>query len=54
MVAGLVMLIRGLELRLFPLAEAMARAFARKVSLATPFAFAFSSGFGATVAEPAL
>lgn len=53
-VAGLAMFIRGLELGLFPLGEAMAHAFARKGSLAALFAFAFSLGFGTTVAEPAL
>ena len=53
-VAGLTMFIRGLELGLFPLGEAMAHAFARKGSLVALFAFAFSLGFGTTVAEPAL
>ena len=53
-VAGLAMFIQGLELGLFPLGEAMARAFARKGSLVALFAFAFFLGFGTTVAEPAL
>ena len=53
-VAGLTMFIQGLELGLFPLGEAMAHAFARKGSLVALFAFAFSLGFGTTVAEPAL
>ena len=53
-VAGLAMFIQGLELGLFPLGEAMARAFAHKGSLVALFAFAFGLGFGTTVAEPAL
>lgn len=53
-VAGLTLFIQGLEMGLFPLGEAMAHAFARKGSLVVLFAFAFSLGFGTTVAEPAL
>ena len=53
-VAGLVMFVQGLEMGLFPLGEAMARAFARKGSLVALLAFAFALGFGTTVAEPAL
>ncbi len=53
-VAGLTLFIQGLEMGLFPLGEAMAGAFARKGSLLALFAFAFSLGFGTTVAEPAL
>ena len=53
-VAGLAMFIQGLEMGLFPLGEAMARAFARKGSLVALFAFAFGLGFGTTIAEPAL
>ena len=53
-VAGLTLFIQGLEMGLFPLGEAMARAFARKGSLSALFAFAFCLGFGTTVAEPAL
>ncbi|MGI9342779.1 MAG: DUF1538 family protein [Gammaproteobacteria bacterium] len=52
--AGLTLFIRGLELGLFPLGESMAHAFARKGSLFWLIAFAFSLGFGTTVAEPAL
>jgi hypothetical protein len=53
-VAGLTMFIRGLELGLFPLGEAMAYAFARKGSIAWLLVFAFALGFGTTIAEPAL
>jgi len=51
---GLTLFIRGLEMGLFPLGENMANAFARKGSLFWLIAFAFSLGFGTTVAEPAL
>jgi hypothetical protein len=51
---GLAVFIRGLEMALFPLGEALAHAFARKGSLAWLLAFAFALGFGTTVAEPAL
>ena len=51
---GLALFIQGLEMGLFPLGESMAAAFARKGSLAWLLAFAFSLGFGVTVAEPAL
>jgi hypothetical protein len=53
-VLGLTLFIRGLEMGLFPLGEAMARAFAFKGSAFWLFAFAFALGFGTTVAEPAL
>ncbi len=53
-VVGLTLFIQGLEMGLFPLGETMAHAFARKGSLTALFAFAFSLGFGTTVAEPAL
>lgn len=52
--AGLTLFIEGLELGLFPLGESMAHAFARKGSVFWLIAFAFSLGFGTTVAEPAL
>lgn len=52
--AGLTLFIRGLELGLFPLGESMAHAFARKGSVFWLIVFAFSLGFGTTVAEPAL
>lgn len=51
---GLAIFIRGLEMALFPLGEALATAFARKGSLFWLLAFAFGLGFGTTVAEPAL
>lgn len=53
-VVGLTLFIHGLESGLFPLGEAMAYAFARKGSVSWLLAFAFSLGFGTTVAEPAL
>ncbi len=53
-VTGLAFFVQGLEMGLFPIGEALARALAQKGSLAVLFAFAFSLGFGATVAEPAL
>jgi len=51
---GLTIFVRGLEMALFPLGEAMANAFARKGSLFWLLAFAFGLGFGTTIAEPAL
>jgi hypothetical protein len=53
-VLGLTFFIRGLEMGLFPLGEAMAYDFARKGSLVWLLSFAFALGFGTTVAEPAL
>ncbi len=53
-VVGLTLFVRGLEMGLFPIGEAMAHAFARKGSLVWLLAFAFALGFGTTVAEPAL
>ena len=53
-VLGLTFFIYGLEQGLFPIGESMATAFARKGSLFWLIAFAFSLGFGTTVAEPAL
>lgn len=53
-VAGLTFFIYGLEMGLFPIGESMAHAFARKGSVFWLLAFAFSLGFGTTVAEPAL
>lgn len=51
---GLMLFVRGLQIGLFPLGEAMAGAFARKGSLWWLLLFAFCLGFGTTVAEPAL
>ncbi len=53
-VAGLTFFIYGLEMGLFPIGESMAHAFARKGSVLWLLIFAFSLGFGTTVAEPAL
>ena len=51
---GLTLFVQGLKLGLFPLGEGMAWNLARKGSLFWLLAFAFSLGFGTTVAEPAL
>jgi len=51
---GLTFFIYGLEMGLFPIGESMAHAFARKGSVVWLIIFAFSLGFGTTVAEPAL
>jgi len=51
---GLTFFIYGLEMGLFPIGESMAHAFARKGSVFWLIVFAFSLGFGTTVAEPAL
>lgn len=53
-VLGLTLFIRGLEMGLFPIGEAMAHGFARKGSLFWLLLFAFALGFSTTVAEPAL
>jgi len=53
-VLGLTFFIRGLEMGLFPIGESMAYAFAKKGSVFWLLTFAFSLGFGTTVAEPAL
>jgi len=51
---GLAIFIRGLEMALFPLGEALANALARRGSLSLLMIFAFGLGFGTTIAEPAL
>lgn len=51
---GLTLLVRGLEMSLFPLGEALADAMARHGHPAWLMGFAFALGFGSTVAEPAL
>ena len=51
---GLTVFIRGLEMALFPLGEALANALAQRGSLILLLLFAFGLGFGTTVAEPAL
>ena len=53
-VLGLSLFIKGLEIGLFPIGESMAYAFARKGSVMWLLIFAFSLGFGTTIAEPAL
>ena len=53
-VIGLTLFVKGLETGLFPIGESMAYAFARKGSVFWLIAFAFSLGFGTTIAEPAL
>ncbi|ORU89465.1 MAG: hypothetical protein A6F71_00420 [Cycloclasticus sp. symbiont of Poecilosclerida sp. M] len=53
-ILGLTFFIQGLEKSLFPVGETMAYSFARKGSLFWLLTFAFSLGFGTTVAEPAL
>ncbi len=52
--AGLILLIYGLELALFPLGEALAYALAQRGSFIWLVVFAFLLGFGTTIAEPAL
>jgi len=51
---GLALFVRGLEIGMFPLGEAMAHAFAKKGNIYWLLSFAFLLGFGTTVAEPAL
>ncbi len=53
-VIGLMLFIEGLEMGLFPIGEAMARALALKGSLFWLMAFSFTLGFSTTIAEPAL
>ena len=53
-VLGLTFFINGLEMGLFPVGESLAHALARKGSLFWLIVFAFTLGFGTTIAEPAL
>lgn len=53
-ILGLTLFMQGLEQSLFPIGESMAHAFALKGSVFWLMLFAFSLGFGTTVAEPAL
>ena len=53
-VVGLSLFIQGLQMALFPLGEDMAYNFVRKGNLWLLLLFAFTLGFGTTVAEPAL
>lgn len=52
--AGLTFFIFGLRLALFPVGEGLAHALARKGSVFWLILFAFTLGFGTTIAEPAL
>ena len=51
---GLSLFVKGLEMGLFPIGQSMAQSFARKGNVLWLLLFAFSLGFGTTVAEPAL
>lgn len=51
---GLTFFLVGLDMSLFPVGESMAISFAKKGSVFWLMAFAFSLGFGTTVAEPSL
>jgi hypothetical protein len=51
---GLSLFVLGLQMALFPLGEEMAYSFVRKGNLWLLLLFAFTLGFGTTVAEPAL
>ena len=51
---GLTLFIQGLQMALFPLGEDMAYSFVKKGNLWLLLLFAFTLGFGTTVAEPAL
>jgi hypothetical protein len=51
---GLSLFVQGLQMALFPLGEDMAYSFVQKGNLWLLLLFAFTLGFGTTVAEPAL
>jgi len=51
---GLAMFVRGLQMALFPIGEEMAYNFVRRGNLWWLLLFAFTLGFGITVAEPSL
>jgi len=53
-VLGLSLFVQGLQMALFPLGEDMAYSFVRRGNLWFLLLFAFTLGFGTTVAEPAL
>jgi len=53
-IVGLALFVLGLDMGLFPLGETLAEEFAQKGSLFWLLLFAFTLGFGTTVAEPAL
>ena len=54
LLVGLTLFVRGLEMSLFPIGEALADAMARRGHPAWLMGFAFALGFGSTAAEPAL
>jgi len=51
---GLTLFISGLRTGLFPIGESLAHAFVKRGSLLWLLVFAFTLGFGTTIAEPAL
>jgi len=51
---GLILFIEGLEMGLFPIGDAMARALARKGSLFWLILFSFTLGFSSVIASPGL
>jgi uncharacterized membrane protein (DUF2068 family) len=51
---GLALFVKGLQMALFPIGEEMAYSFVRQGNLWWLLIFAFTLGFGTTVAEPAL
>ena len=53
-IAGLTFFIFGLRLALFPIGEGLAHSLAKKGSVFWLVVFAFTLGFGTTIAEPAL
>ena len=53
-VIGLTLFVQGLNMGLFPIGETMAYSFASNGSIFWLLCFAFSLGFGTTIAEPAL
>ena len=53
-VIGLTLFVQGLNMGLFPIGENMAYEFASKGSISWLLLFAFTLGFGTTIAEPAL
>lgn len=53
-VVGLTLFVRGLQMALFPIGEEMAYNFVKRGNIWWLLFFAFTLGFGTTVAEPAL
>ncbi|MDP3399759.1 MAG: DUF1538 family protein, partial [Brevundimonas sp.] len=54
LILGLTLILRGLEMSLFPIGEALSDALAQPGRIAWLMAFAFAIGFGSTVADPSL